>query len=76
VHCCCALIAVVLGDKYFNQRTETKFLFRLGKESTKVFGMSKQVYGKELYQEHIFWNGVNSFPKKGTRLSLTADLAV
>jgi hypothetical protein len=77
VHCSCALtVVVLLGDKYFDQRTDKKFLFRLGKQSTKVFGMLKQVYGKEVYQEHMFWNGVNSHLKKGIRLSLTADLTV
>jgi hypothetical protein len=54
VHCYCALIAVVLGDKYFDPIINTKFLFRHGKEPTKVFGMLKQVYSKELHKEHMF----------------------
>jgi hypothetical protein len=32
--------------------------------------------GKRLYHEHMFQNGVNSFPKVWTRLSLTVDLDV
>jgi hypothetical protein len=50
VQCCCALIEVVLGDKYFEQRIGAKYLLRLGKEPTEVSGTLKQVYvyGKEV----------------------------
>jgi hypothetical protein len=48
------------------------FLFRFRKEPTEIFEMLKQEFDEEV----MYRAQLNSFPTKGKKLSLTADLVV
>lgn len=37
-----------MGVKYFEQRINMKFLFRLGRKPTRIFDMLKQVFWEEV----------------------------
>jgi hypothetical protein len=51
-------------------------VFRLEKKTTEISEMLKQVYGERVMSRVLVFNTVNSLPKEGKKLRVTAVLDI